>query len=230
MAVIQSGLSTDLATVDPSAKGLYVSAVQRGRNYRLSVNCGTQAAALLASGAFVFAMRYNPSATTRAYFTQITLTTIVITAFTTAAGSRALGIQRANGAVHTGGTQLIAPIPGRLTIAASDFSAASGGDIRFTNAIAGLGGGPTYPAITAGAVYDARHIIGNGALAAKEVTELLRSDVEPNPIVMNAGDVMTVRNVTQASTGETGAAAAFDAAGVVALIVDLSWFEAPLVF
>ena len=169
-------------------------------------------AATAAAGAAVFAMRINPgSGAVKAYIDTIRLRYTTVTAYTTpVTATRSLVITRGAGAATSGGTAIAAVTPKETAYAASQFDAASGGDVRVSTTAALTVTGITWEAVNIGECT----LIQSGAAGAFYET-VYEYSVRSHPIELLAGQLIGVR------VGAT----AMDAAGTWVLGVEVSWHE-----
>jgi len=207
MAVIQDGAGGGhLITVESNKAGRSVI-VPRGQQFCASDVTGTIAAALT-GGATVFAMRIDPGAALRAFIDRVVLRYSTVVVYTTpVTAGRRLALFRGSGAASGGGTAIAAATPRSTGFAASEFDAASGGDIRIATTGALTVAGVTYETAPI-AVMPLVHVGAAGAYAESTF-------VFDSPLQLEPGQLLAVRNPV-----------AMDAAGTWQLGVEVHWREA----
>lgn len=211
MALIQSGASSSLLTVDATSKAAYTAIVGRGLCYSIGAVTGTIAAALGANSA-VFAMRVDPGSAVKAYIERLALQYTTIVAYTTPiTAGRRLAIFRGSGAAASGGTALATIAAKDSTGAVSEVAAASGGDARIATTGALTVTGITFEADPI-AILTLTHVGAAGGYIER-IFEFHAT--ENGPIILQPGQVLAVRNP-----------AAMDAAGTWQLGVNAMWCEA----
>lgn len=225
MAVIQSGASTNLMTVDANTKAAHIvprpiDPTTLGQ-YRFSVVTGTLAAAL-AANAVVFSCRWS-DATRLALITRLRTRFLPLTLFTAATldshTSFDLFFGTTFSAAHTGGTQLT--ITGRNCKLRTSMGSSLFNDIRISTTAA-LGGGTvtldTQP--LAQSLRKGNRV--NPAAATEEVimpaSDGLNLDIDTGsgeyPVVLAANEGLVLRNRT-----------VWPAAGTGILLVEMNWAE-----
>ena len=179
--------------------------------YCVAAKTGTIAAAA-AANANVFAMRLDPGAgTVKAYIDSIRLRFTTIVAFTTpVTQTRSLVIKRGSGAATSGGTAIAAANPKDTTYAASEFDAASGGDIRIATT-----GALTITGITFETIFFAEMTLAHVGAAGAFQENIYEFSVRNHPIELNAGQLLSI------AVGPS----AMDAAGTWSLGVGINWHE-----
>lgn len=230
MAIIQSGATADLLTVDPIHKAARATTrpVEHGAfgHYRYASKSGTIGAAL-AAGGLVFAFRYG-SATSVAVVTSLKVRCQGNVAFTAAAANLSLAayIGRSYTASHTGGTAATSTgnnLKLRSSFATSQINAS--GDIRIATTAA-LGGG-TITLDTQSFAYGGpgRPNIVNAAAATEyllSTPEFGRIDYQAavgsgeHPIVLAQNEGIVIRNEV-----------VWPAAGTAEVSVEIQWAECP---
>lgn len=209
MAVILDGSGVSGLAIDNKA-GRTVQ-VPRGQAYSVSEVTGTIGAAL-AANASVFCMRLDPGSTYRAFVDAIELRYTTIVAYTTPVTvGRRLAIFRGSGAAASGGTAVATLAPKSTAYAASEFDAASGGDVRIATTGALTVTGITFETAPL-AVMTLVHV---GAAGAYTEAEFHFSAMDGAPIQLEPGQLLVVR-----------APQLFDAAGTWHLGVEVHWREA----
>lgn len=200
MAFIQDGrAATGNIAVENTTKSARVSVVSRGnRNHAISFSTGTMATAALANSTF-FAMRLNPSYALNAYIQRIRLNFTTIAAFATPITSgRRLTVSRATGAAATTGTAIATPAAKLSSVAASGFSAASGGDIRY---------GVTTGLTTTGMTFEAEPFttmsLAHVGAAGASFEQLVEFSGENAPFVLEPGQLLVIRNPQLMDLGGT---------------------------
>lgn len=125
---------TNVAKVDSNGALITAERPLGAGAYCVAAKTGTIAAAA-AANANVFAMRLDPGAgSVKAYIDSVRLRFTTIVAFTTPiTQTRSLVIKRGSGAAASGGTAIATVNPKDTTYAASEFDAASGGDVRIAS-------------------------------------------------------------------------------------------------
>ncbi len=208
------GNSGTALEIDPNDKrasrGVIIG---RGSAFGISSFTGTMAAALAANSS-VFAMRIDPGATNPAFIERIRLQFNTIVAFTAAVtAGRSLALYRGSGAAATGGTAL--PMGNRKdTVFGSDseFNTANGGDMRIATTT-GLGVvGITFE----NDAFRTMNLAHVGAAGAHYEAVWEFTTTENHPIVLNAGQLLAIRNPN-----------AMGAGGTWTLTVNVDWHEAP---
>lgn len=178
--------------------------------YAVSAKTGTIAAALAANSA-VFAMRLDPGSTLNAYIDSIKIRWTTIAAFTTPiTATRSIVVTRGSGAAPSGGTAITTATPKDTAYAASEFDAASGGDMRVSTTGALTVTGITWEPTNLGEIT----LIQAGAAGAFYETTYEFSATN-HPIELNPGQVLGIRV----------GASAMDAAGTWVLNVEVNWHE-----
>lgn len=211
MTYIQDGAAGGhLLTVESNKAGRTV-VVPRGQSYSVSEVTGTVGAAL-AANASVFCMRLDPGSPVRAFVDAIELRYTTIVAYTTpVTAGRRLAVFRGSGAAASGGTAVATLAPKSTGYAASEFDAASGGDVRIATTGALTVTGITFETAPI-AVMTLVHVGTAGAYAE---AKFYFSAMDGAPIQLEPGQVLAVR-----------APALFDAAGTWQLGVEAHWREA----
>lgn len=183
MAVIQSGASTDLATVDSNkniqtAEGLPAHPAAGGF-YSVAGQTSAIVAATLAASTPLATMRFSASSTRKAYVQRMRLIITPATVGTSALVAGTLGLQRFTAATPTGGTARTPQEFNEPLATATDMT-----DVRDSNA-----------ALTVTSVVF-------GALVAVSLVPLFTTGgsmewiVEPPyPIVLQPGDGLSLRTV-----------------------------------
>lgn len=220
MAVLRSGPTTDVATVDPTAKALRVSTYRDLPAYSVFGATGTMAAGLVAGGnSLVLVMMPAPHAGTlfRAYITKVMLEYTTIVAYTApvTTGRRLIIRRRAvsgvSSVVPAGGTNNLV-MPKRDTLAEKDPS-------MFDSRAGGILNTATTATITVNNltqlldIFATMHLTHVGA-AGGRIEETFDF---PHPIVLRAGEALTV---------EPGVT--FDAVGTWQLNMTIEWNEGVL--
>ena len=210
MAGLQIYGSSTLAETEASGS-LRTVVVPRGQQYCLGEITGTIAAALAANSS-VFAMRLDPGSSLRAFIDSIEIKYTTIVAYTTpVTAGRRLAVFRGSGAAASGGTAIATATPKSTVFAASEFDAASGGDMRIASTGALTVTGITYETAPI-AVMPLVHV---GAAGAYVEHEFHFDKSDGAPIQLEPGQVLAIRNP-----------AAMDAAGTWQLSVEVHWREA----
>lgn len=192
---------------------LYVTEIPGGDpSFTVASKTGVIGAAV-AAGAAVFAMRLDPGAgTTKAYIETIKIRYSTIVAFTTpVTATRSLVITRGSGAAPSGGTAIATAAPKDTLYPASEFDAASGGDIRIATT-----GALTVTGITWGDNIAEIPLIHVGA-AGGFYEHTYEFSVRNHPLELNPGQLLGIRV----------GASAMDAAGTWVLGVEIAWREGP---
>lgn len=195
-----------------TTRALRVTPLNRGPGYAVSTLTGTMTAGL-GLDSTIFAMRLNPTATVVAYIERVRITYVTITGLTAAnLASRRLEVRRASAAAASGGTA-IATVPAKdSTSATSQFNSANGGDVRVATTGALTVGGisfETVPLLTNEGCVNA-----GTAGQWSGVMEWRQPPGEVSPFVLNAGELLVVRN-----------ALAWDAAGTWQALFTVEWSE-----
>ena len=178
--------------------------------YCVAAKTGTIGAAA-AANANVFAMRLDPGSSLKAYIDSIRLRFTTIVAFTTPiTQTRSLVIKRGSGAAASGGTAIATVNPKDTTYAASEFDAASGGDVRISTTAA-----LTITGITFETVYFAEMTLAHVGTAGAFYEAVYEFSVRNHPIELNPGQLLSV------AVGPS----AMDAAGTWTLGVEVNWHE-----
>lgn len=207
MTFVQDGIGGSTTLAVDSNRAARMSVVPRGQQFVVSEITGTVAAALGGNSA-VFAMRVDPSSTLRAFIERVVLRYSTVVAYTTpVTAGRRLALFRGSGAAATAGTAIAAATPKSTAFAASEFDAATGGDMRIAATGALTVTGITFETAPI-AVMPLVHVGGAGAYA--EATFVFDS-----PLQLEPGQLLAVRNP-----------AAMDAAGTWQLGVEVHWREA----
>lgn len=211
MATIQGGVTTSNLLEVESNKAARTVVVPRGQQYSIGESTGTIAAALAANSC-VFAMRLDPGSTLRAFIDAVELRWTTIAAFTTpVTAGRRLALFRGSNAAASGGTAIATVAPKSTAFAASEFDAASGGDVRIASTGALTVTGITWET-TPLATITLAHV---GAAGAYYEADYHFSDGDGGPIQLEPGQILGIRNP-----------AAMDAAGTWQLGVEVHWREA----
>ena len=165
-----------------------------------------------AAGAAVYAMRLDPGAgSVKAYIDSIRLRFTCIVAYTTPiTQTRSLVITRGSGAAASGGTAIATVNPKDTVYAASEFDAATGGDVRIATT-----GALTVTGITWETINMAEMTLAHVGAAGAFVEYIYEFSVRNHPIELNAGQVLGIR------VGPS----AMDAAGTWTLGVEVNWHE-----
>jgi hypothetical protein len=182
----------------------------RGQHYANSILTGTVAAGLT-SGSAIWVMRLDPAATVAAYFTRLRLQYTTLVAYTTpVTAARRLELYRGSGAAASGGTAVASQPKKDTGNANSEFDAAGGGDVRYSNAaltVAGI----TFET-TPLAEFGLSHV---GAAGGFQLFDKEWDSAQGGPMELQPGELLAIR-----------AGATFDAAGTWQAIIDAEWFEA----
>lgn len=211
MAFILDGAGNGHLLQIESNKGLRNSEVPRGQQFCVSEITGTIAAALAANSA-VFAMRLDTGSLLRAFIDSIEIQFSTVAAFTTpVTAGRRLALYRGSGAAASGGTAIATAAPKSTAFAASEFDAASGGDMRIAATGALTVTGITFEAAPL-AVASLTHVGAAGAYLEQEWHFDVRRS---SPIQLEPGQLIAIRNPV-----------AMDAAGTWTLSVQVHWREA----
>lgn len=185
--------------------------VNRGVGFSMSGITGT-VSATLSGNSTVFAMRFSPSATNVAFIDKVVVRYTTIAAYTTpVTAGRRLALFRGAGAAASGGTTPVPPVARHLSLATSDFLAASGGSSSISTTGALTVTGITYEADPI-SVYSLVHL---GAAGAYAEFSTLFTDCGQSALVIKPGQVLAIRNP-----------AAMDAGGTWQMAVEVSWREA----
>ena len=210
MAGLQIYGSSTLAEVESSGSIRTVTA-PRGQQYCVGDITGTIGAALGANSS-VFAMRLDPSSPLRAFIDSIEVKYTTIVAYTTpVTAGRRLAVFRGSGAAASGGTAIAAATPKSTVFAASEFDAASGGDIRIATTGALTVTGITYET----APICVMPLVHVGSAGNYVEHEFHFDKQDGAAIQLEPGQVLAIRNP-----------AAMDAAGTWQLSVEVHWREA----
>lgn len=191
---------------------LYVVDVSpTGTNYTVAAKTGTIAAAA-AAGASVFAMRYDPSAGTKAvWIDSIRLRWTTIAAFTTpVTQTRSIVVTRGTGAAASGGTAIATATKKDSNYAVSEFDSAVGGDMRIAST-----GALTVTGITFETTNIAEITLAQVGAAGAFYESVYEFSVRSHPIELHAGELIAVRV----------GASAMDAGGTWSLGVEVAWRE-----
>lgn len=206
--MINEGALTGNLSEVSGKKGLLTSKQYRGSTFVVSSTTGIIVAALAANSS-VFTMRFDPGAgPKKAFITKIRLAFTCIVAFTTpVAANRRLALFRGSGAQPAGGTA-IALVGKKDSLSAdSEMETAQGGDVRISTT-----GALTITGIT----YEAQELsyltVSHAGTAGGFAEETF--DMEDNPIVLNPGQLLAVRNPV-----------VMDAAGTWQLSLAVQWYE-----
>ena len=185
-----------------------------GKVYSTGAQTGAIGAAAGADSTF-FAMRFNPSSVTKkALILRVSLDWAVSTAFTTpTVAGRVLQVQRASAATPSGGTAIAAATKRNSASDASQFDAASGGDIRVATTAALTMTSVVFEDIPLAQL----SVTAEGSLNSTLHQQFLFEGPMRTPITIKPGELFVVRNQ-----------AAMDAAGVWNLGVEVVWAEVTL--
>lgn len=201
---------TNVAKVDSNGALLIAESPLGAGAYCVAAKTGTIAAAA-AANANVFAMRLDPGSSLKAYIDSVRLRFTTIVAFTTPiTQTRSLVIKRGSGAAASGGTAIATVNPKDTTYAASEYDAASGGDVRISTT-----GALTITGITYETVYFAEMTLTHVGTAGAFYEVIYEFSVRNHPIEINPGQVLAV------AVGPS----AMDAAGTWSLGVEVHWHE-----
>lgn len=208
MTFVQDGIGgSNLLAVESNRASRSVI-VPRGQQFIVSEITGTVAAAL-GGNSSVFLMRLDAGSSLRAFVDRVVLRYSTIVAYTTpVTAGRRLALFRGTSVVNaSGGTAVATVAPKSTGFSASEFDAASGGDVRIASTGALTVTGFTFETSPL-AVMTLVHVGAAGAYA--EATFAFDS-----PIQLEPGQSLAVRNP-----------AAMDAAGTWQLGVEVHWREA----
>ena len=202
---------TNVAKVDSQGALITAEKPLGSGAFCVAAKTGTIGAAA-AANANVFAMRLDPGAgSVKAYIDSITLRFTTIVAFTTPlTQTRSLVVKRGSGAAASGGTAIATVNPKDTTYAASEFDAASGGDVRISTT-----GALTITGITFETLYFAEMTLAHVGAAGAFYEGIYEFSVRNHPIELNPGQVLSV------AVGPS----AMDAAGTWSLGVEVNWHE-----
>lgn len=203
-----AGVNTAKVNTDGSLQ--VVDIPPSGSHYTVAAKTGTIAAAAAANAA-VFAMRLDPGSPSLAYVDMVKLRFTTIVAFTTPiTQTRSITLVRGSGAAATGGTAIAAVTKKDTDYGASEFDAASGGDVRIASTGALTVTGITFETVNLGELTLA-HVGAAGAFYEHTYEFSLRN----HPIQLRPGQLLAVR------VGPS----AMDAAGTWSLGVEVAWRE-----
>ncbi len=208
MANILDPTTGTAAKVDAGFATARVHAFPNGNAYFVNGTTGTIAAA---TNGEIFAMRLDPSSAVLAYITFIKVDFRCIVAFTTPATPRFLRLRRFTGTAASGGTAITTVMQADPNSAASEFTAAGGGDIRVgaTTNIAAPGTPDTFNA--------ERVNLTNFGAANTNLSTIWTFKHDSNgrpPIILRPGNSIAI-----------GTTAAFDAAGTWEADILVGWSE-----
>jgi hypothetical protein len=203
-----AGVNTAKVNTDGSVQ--VVDIPPSGSHYTVAVKTGTIAAATAANAA-VFAMRLDPGSPNLAYIDMVKLRFTTIVAFTTpVTQTRSIALVRGSGAAASGGTAIAAVAKKDTDYGASEFDAASGGDVRIATTAALTVTGITFETVNLGELTLA-HVGAAGNFYEHTYEFSLRN----HPIELRPGQLLAVR------VGPS----AMDAAGTWSLGVEVAWRE-----
>lgn len=201
---------TNTAKVNTDGSIQVVDIPPSGNHYTVAAKTGTIAAAVAANAA-VFAMRLDPGSPSLAYIDMIKLRFTTIVAFTTpVTQTRSIVLTRGAGAAATGGTAIAAVAKKDTDYGASEFDAASGGDVRIASTGALTVTGITFETVNLGELTLA-HVGAAGNFYEHTYEFSLRN----HPIELRPGQLLAVR------VGPS----AMDAAGTWSLGIEVAWRE-----
>jgi hypothetical protein len=201
---------SNVAKVDSNGALIVAERPSGAGAYCVAAKTGTIGAAA-AANANVFAMRLDPGSSLNAYIDSIRLKYTTIVAFTTPiTQTRSLVIKRGSGAAASGGTAIATVNTKDTSYAASEFDAASGGDVRIATT-----GALTITGITFETVYFAEMTLSHVGTAGAFIEYVYEFSVRNHPIEIRAGQVLSV------AVGPS----AMDAAGTWSLGVEVNWHE-----
>lgn len=201
---------TNTAKVNTDGSIQVVDIPPSGNHYTVAAKTGTIAAAAAANAA-VFAMRLDPGSPSLAYIDMIKLRFTTVVAFTTpVTQTRSIVLTRGSGAAATGGTAIAAVAKKDTDYGASEFDAASGGDVRIASTGALTVTGITFETVNLGELTLA-HVGAAGNFYEHTYEFSLRN----HPIELRPGQLLAVR------VGPS----AMDAAGTWSLGVEVAWRE-----
>ena len=211
MAVIEdANTAANLVRVEADG-AIRVTTGLIGDRYSQGNITGTIAAALAANAA-VYAMRCNPGGSKKVRIHRVRLQWTTLVAFTTPlTAGRRLAIFRGAGAAASGGTALGVTSERDLLSPPSQCDTAQGGDQRIASTGALTVTGITFEA-SAFKVVSLAHVGAAGAFF-EQLIEF--DDDSGGPLVLNPGEVMAIRNGSNA----------MDAAGTWQLAVNVDWTE-----
>lgn len=203
-----AGVNTAKVNTDGSVQ--VVDIPPSGNHYTVAAKTGTIAAAAAANAA-VFAMRLDPGSPNLAYIDMVKLRFTTIVAFTTpVTQTRSIALVRGSGAAASGGTAIAAVAKKDTDYGASEFDAASGGDVRIASTGALTVTGITFETVNLGELTLA-HVGAAGNFYEHTYEFSLRN----HPIELRPGQLLAIR------VGPS----AMDAAGTWALGVEVAWRE-----
>jgi hypothetical protein len=213
MAVIESGSSSDLLTIDTTTKAARVSVYPRLSHYAIASVTGTIGATLAANSS-VFVARLDPSAgaSYKAYITRLTLMFNDIAAVAGVNAGLRLAVYRGSGAAASGGTALATAAEKDTTSANSQMNSGEGGDMRISTTGALTVAGITFETqelLTAMSLADALITAGTYREKAWEF-----DNPQASPIVLNQGELIAIRNPV-----------VFPGTATWQLGVTMEWFE-----
>lgn len=197
MAVkIVGNVSNTGLEVDTYAKSVRTSVLPHGGGYAVSGLTGNMVAGMSANGT-VWAMRMNPGSSSKALISNIRLKWTTIAAFTTKVfAGRRLELFRGAGNATSGGSGIAVAPPLNSDLGVSDFSAASGGDIRIAT---------TSTLTVSGITFETSAIDGIPLTDAGDAGASVTIDwnFESHPIILNPGELIAIRNPSAMDVGGT---------------------------